>query len=117
MGGACNRVLSRARLGALAWGSQEERRITATACASSTGYHYSVMAADALRIRPFRADEWPLYRDLRLRALRDSPDAYGSILDLEAALTDAEWAARLAHGVHSARELPLTAECGDELCG
>jgi ribosomal protein S18 acetylase RimI-like enzyme len=75
------------------------------------------MADRALLIRPLLADEWPLYRDLRLRALRDSPDAYGSILDLEAAMTDAEWAERLARGAHSPDELPLTAECEGEPCG
>ena len=75
------------------------------------------MADVRLRIRPLLADEWPVYRDLRLRALRDSPDAYGSILDREAALTDAEWAERLARGVHSASELPLMAECDGEPCG
>jgi ribosomal protein S18 acetylase RimI-like enzyme len=68
-------------------------------------------------IRPFSADEWPLYRDVRLRALRDSPDAYGSILELESALTDDEWAERLARGVHSSSELALTAECDGEPCG
>jgi ribosomal protein S18 acetylase RimI-like enzyme len=68
-------------------------------------------------IRPFLAAEWPLYRELRLRALQDSPDAYGSILALEAGLSEVEWAERLAHGVHSARELPLVAECEGEPCG
>ena len=68
-------------------------------------------------VRPFAADEWPLYRDLRLRALRDSPDAYGSILDLEAALSDEEWTERLGRGVHSASELPIMAECDGTPCG
>lgn len=35
-------------------------------------------------------------RDIRLRALADSPSAYGSSLDLEIALTDADWRNRLA---------------------
>jgi ribosomal protein S18 acetylase RimI-like enzyme len=68
-------------------------------------------------IRPFLADEWPLYRDLRLRALQDSPDAYGSILALEAGLSDDEWSERLARGVQSQNELPLMAECDGESCG
>lgn len=75
------------------------------------------MTAQLPIVRPFRADEWPLYRELRLRALQDSPDAYGSILALEAGLSDLEWAERLARGVHSARELPLVAECEGEPCG
>jgi ribosomal protein S18 acetylase RimI-like enzyme len=68
-------------------------------------------------IRPLQADEWPLYRDVRLRALRDSPDAYGSVLDLESVLTDDDWARRLARGVQSAGELPLVAECEGTPCG
>jgi ribosomal protein S18 acetylase RimI-like enzyme len=70
-----------------------------------------------LVIRPFGADEWPRYREVRLRAMRDSPDAYGSLLALEAALSDNEWAERLACGVHSASELPLIAECEGAPCG
>ncbi|MEO8163541.1 MAG: GNAT family N-acetyltransferase, partial [Ilumatobacteraceae bacterium] len=35
-------------------------------------------------------------RDIRLRALADSPSAYGSSLELEVALTDADWRNRLA---------------------
>jgi dihydropteroate synthase len=34
----------------------------------------------ALVIRPARPDEWPAWRDLRLRALADSPDAFGETL-------------------------------------
>jgi ribosomal protein S18 acetylase RimI-like enzyme len=75
------------------------------------------MSGTAFGVRPLRSDEWPLYREVRLRALRDSPDAYGSLLDLEAALTDDEWAERLARGVHSASELPLIAECDGAPCG
>jgi ribosomal protein S18 acetylase RimI-like enzyme len=75
------------------------------------------MTNHALVIRPFVADEWPVYRDVRLRALRDSPDAYGSILDRESVLTEDEWAARLARGVRSEGELPLIAECDGEPCG
>jgi ribosomal protein S18 acetylase RimI-like enzyme len=75
------------------------------------------MSGTAFSVRPLRSDEWPLYREVRLRALRDSPDAYGSILDLEAALSNDEWAARLARGVDSASELPMIAECDGAPCG
>jgi GNAT superfamily N-acetyltransferase len=40
--------------------------------------------------------EWPIYRDLRLRALADSPDAFGSTLALEQGHADDHWAQRLA---------------------
>jgi ribosomal protein S18 acetylase RimI-like enzyme len=75
------------------------------------------MPNPTLVIRPFGADEWPRYREVRLRALRDSPDAYGSLLDVEVGLSDDEWAARLARGVDSTSELPMIAECDGAPCG
>jgi len=60
-------------------------------------------------VRPFTADEWRTYRALRLRALADSPDAYGSTLDRERAFTDDEWRTRLADGVAASNALPLIA--------
>ncbi|HEX5971508.1 MAG TPA: GNAT family N-acetyltransferase [Gemmatimonadaceae bacterium] len=75
------------------------------------------MPNPALTIRPFGDDEWPLYREVRLRALHDSPDAYGSLLDLEAGLSDDDWAERLVRGVRSTSELPMIAECEGAPCG
>jgi GNAT superfamily N-acetyltransferase len=63
-----------------------------------------------LHIRMFHPHEWPLYRDLRLAALRDAPGAFGSTLSREEPLADDEWRRRLTHGVSSALELPLVAE-------
>jgi len=48
-----------------------------------------------ISIRPVEPHEWPQYRDIRLRALRDAPDAFGSTWESEAARVDADWAARL----------------------
>jgi ribosomal protein S18 acetylase RimI-like enzyme len=62
-----------------------------------------------ISVRRFTADEWRTYRALRLRALKDSPDAYGSTLDREMALTDSDWSTRLADGVAAPRALPLIA--------
>jgi hypothetical protein len=53
---------------------------------------------------------------LRLRALADSPDAFGSTLAQEQDRDDAHWAARLAAGVE-ALSLPLVAELGAEPVG
>lgn len=63
-------------------------------------------------VRSFVASEWRAYRDVRLRALADSPDAFGSTYESEKADLDADWAARLARGTASESELPLLAEMG-----
>lgn len=70
-----------------------------------------------LTVRRFAPKEWRLYRDLRLRALRESPDAFGSTHAHEAQRTDDEWASRLTRGVHSSWDLPLVAEVSAEPCG
>jgi ribosomal protein S18 acetylase RimI-like enzyme len=69
------------------------------------------------RIRRFAPDEWRLYRDLRLRALAESPDAFGSTLERERERADADWAERLDAGARSAAEAPLVAERGGEAVG
>jgi Acetyltransferase (GNAT) family len=73
--------------------------------------------ADAPSIRKFAADEWRRYRDLRLRARADSPDAFGSTLAAEAGYPDAEWARRLAASADVPVNLPLVAEMRGELVG
>jgi GNAT superfamily N-acetyltransferase len=65
---------------------------------------------DAPTIRAFSADEWRTYKELRLLALADSPDAFGSTLAEATSRLDTEWARRLADGVDSAMDLPLVAE-------
>jgi GNAT superfamily N-acetyltransferase len=68
-------------------------------------------------VRPFREQEWRTYRDLRLRALADSPDAYGGTLAGEAIRADAAWADRLVLGADRQWDLPLLAESGAEPIG
>ena len=58
-------------------------------------------------IRQFQADEWQLYRELRLRALAESPDAFGSTFSRENEFPQQWWHDRLAAGVASATDLPL----------
>jgi GNAT superfamily N-acetyltransferase len=49
-----------------------------------------------LHARVLTADDWPTWRDLRLRSLADSPNAYGSTLEREQAFTEADWRGRVA---------------------
>ena len=42
-------------------------------------------------VRRLEPDEWPLFRDLRLAALRDAPSAFWSTYDREVGYDDAEW--------------------------
>ncbi len=55
-----------------------------------------------------------MYRELRLRALEESPDAFSSTRAREIARPDIEWERRLAAGVHSPTDLPLVALVGAE---
>jgi ribosomal protein S18 acetylase RimI-like enzyme len=71
----------------------------------------------SLVVRKFAPDEWPLYRMLRLSALEESPEAFGSTLAHEGARADEDWATRLSRGASSGRELPLVAEFNNEPAG
>ena len=71
----------------------------------------------AFSIRPFLADEWPAYRAIRLRALADAPDAFGSALAAEEALAPETWAARLARSTTSGIDRALAAEMNGALVG
>jgi len=68
-------------------------------------------------VRSLAAHEWPAYRDLRIRALADSPDAFGTRLDDALVRREAFWIERLAAGVASEWDLPLVAQEGNELVG
>lgn len=59
-----------------------------------------------ISVRPFRPDEWRQYRALRLNALRDAPDAFGSTYDESSVIADDAWRRRLAH-VDPDVDLPL----------
>ena len=60
----------------------------------------------AITVRRFAPHEWRVYRELRLRALADSPDAFGSTYEREAARTDAEWEDRLTTGATAHGQMP-----------
>lgn len=68
-------------------------------------------------VRRLHAHEWRAYRDLRLRALGDSPDAFATLLRTAQLQPDAHWRERLASGAASPCDLPLVAEEDDAPAG
>ena len=47
--------------------------------------------SDLIQVRSLRPDEWGVWRDLRLQALADSPDAFGETLDNAKQRRDTDW--------------------------
>ncbi|HEY7559968.1 MAG TPA: GNAT family N-acetyltransferase [Candidatus Binatia bacterium] len=68
-------------------------------------------------VRAFRPHEWRVYRDLRLRALEDSPDAFGMTFSEEKDRADAEWSNRLVSGADTRWNFPVVAELAGEAIG
>jgi ribosomal protein S18 acetylase RimI-like enzyme len=60
-------------------------------------------------VRRFAPYEWSTYRALRLEALADSPDAFGSTYERESRRTDAEWEERLVEGSAAKGQMPIVA--------
>ena len=71
----------------------------------------------AFVVRRLGADEWQAYRAIRLQALAQDPDAFGSTLALEQALAPATWSARVAKAAVSGIDCPLVAEAAGALVG
>ncbi|HXJ55445.1 MAG TPA: GNAT family N-acetyltransferase [Verrucomicrobiae bacterium] len=69
------------------------------------------------KIRTFAEHEWAIYKDLRLAALTESPDAFGSTLAREVGRSEADWASRLAAGVNSAWDFPIVAQIDSQPIG
>ncbi|MEE4299399.1 MAG: GNAT family N-acetyltransferase [Pseudomonadales bacterium] len=67
-------------------------------------------------IRSFLPSEWTLYRDTRLAALHDAPDAFGSTFAQNRTYDDAVWRARL-EGLDPKADNPLLALVDDAVGG
>ncbi len=67
-------------------------------------------------IRTIERGEWREYKKVRLRALQDSPDAFGSTYEQSILIENAAWQARLEN-VQPERDHPLVACAGDEFVG
>jgi ribosomal protein S18 acetylase RimI-like enzyme len=63
-------------------------------------------------VRPFEAAEWPTWRELRLRALADAPEAFCATLADAQARPDATWAELLARACERETDLALLALTG-----
>jgi ribosomal protein S18 acetylase RimI-like enzyme len=70
---------------------------------------YSMLSVSPpVTIRPFQANEWRAYRDLRLRALQEAPEAFCSTFASARQIPDADWQARLAH-IQPDHDYPIAA--------
>ncbi len=70
-----------------------------------------------VKIRLLTLQDWRLYKSVRLTSLEDSPDSFGSTFEQEAALSDAEWQARLDLAFRGLEALPLIAELAGQMVG
>lgn len=63
-------------------------------------------------VRRLQAEDWLVYKQLRLRGLAEAPDAFGSTVALEQLRTDEAWQHRASTGAVSPSDLPLLALAG-----
>lgn len=68
-------------------------------------------------IRVLGPHDWQRYKDIRLAALLDSPDSFGSTYTGEAAYPDSEWQSRLDPAARAKNALPLVAETDGDAVG
>jgi GNAT superfamily N-acetyltransferase len=69
-----------------------------------------------ITVRAFKPEEWPQYRNVRLRALKESPHAFGSTFEDAVKYPDETWKNRL-QDLSIESDLALAAFDGDEAMG
>jgi len=79
-------------------------------------FGHDVIVATSVVVRNLLADEVDGYRDLRLRALLDSPAAFTATWDEESAMPESAWAARVESSVSGASAV-VVADTGEDLVG
>jgi len=70
-----------------------------------------------ISIRPIAAHEWHQYREIRLRALQDAPQAFGSTWEQETAWADDIWCSRTAAAASGKAGRGFFAVQEGEVCG
>ncbi|MEM1434103.1 MAG: GNAT family N-acetyltransferase [Pseudomonadota bacterium] len=75
-----------------------------------------MVASAPVRISRITPEQWAAYKALRLRALLDSPEAFGSTYEREAASSDAGWRSRVA-AASPDHDLPLFGHREDQPVG
>lgn len=68
-------------------------------------------------VRPIASNDWPAYREIRLNALKDSPQAFGGTWEQEALLPEEDWSARAIASELGQSGRGFFAINKDEVCG
>jgi ribosomal protein S18 acetylase RimI-like enzyme len=76
---------------------------------ATAGFERWMAHGNVIFVRRIGRDEWPAYRDVRLRALHESPDAFGSTFEIESVRPDHIWAARVSEASCSGDDAPFFA--------
>lgn len=68
-------------------------------------------------IRQLVEEDWRIYREIRLRSLKQDPDSFCSTYDREVGRTDVQWVERLRLDARTKFSLPLVALLDSEFVG
>lgn len=75
------------------------------------------MEENSVEIVKLRVGEWPLYKQIRVEAVTDSPQAFGSNRDQQLAHPDSFWQQRLEEAERGEQQWLLFARSGKDLVG